>query len=200
MTRFSQKQYDRLVMVPLVLYVGCMLFLWPLLRAASSLPLRALLALAPVLPLIYLIGLWVRRIRASDEFEQRTHLIALGAAAAVISALGMAAGFLSIAGVLKMDGSILIWVFPVVMFTYSLARWYVLRRYGVSSGCGEEKSVWFYLRLALLGVVMLAIAVLSRGELDDYRLGFIYGTGASFAGAGLVLALVHQYRRRYRGE
>jgi hypothetical protein len=200
MTRFSQRQYDRLVMVPLVLYAGCMLFLWPLLRATSNLQLKALLALAPVLPLIYLIGLLVRRIRASDEFEQRTHLIALGAAAAITSALGMAGGFLSIAGVLKVDGSILIWVFPVVMISYSLARWYVSRRYGVSSWCEEERSIWFYLRFALLGVAILAIAVLSHHELDGYRLGFIYGTGGAWVGAGLILALKHQYRRRHRVE
>ena len=200
MTRFSQKQYQRQVLVMLVLYVGCVLFAWPLLHTTSNLFLKVLLALAPVVPVIYLISLLARRIRASDEFEQRTHLIALGTAAAITGSLGIIGGFLSIAGVLKFDGSILIWVFPVIMFGYSVARWYVLRRYGASSWCSEDTSIWFYLRFALLGVMMLVIALMSHGGLDGYRLGFIYGTGAGCTGAGLALALLHWYRHRYRDE
>jgi hypothetical protein len=200
MTRFSQKHYERQVLVTLVFYAGCMLFVWPFLRTTTNLPLKVLLALAPVVPVIYLISLLARRIRASDEFEQRTHLIALGTAAGVTGSLGIIGGFLSMAGVLKLDGSILIWVFPVIMLSYSVARRYVLRRYGASSGCGEETSIWSYLRFALLGVVMLAIARLSHGGLDGYRLGFVYGTGVGCTGAGLALALLHGYRHRYRDE
>ncbi|GGA12703.1 hypothetical protein [Dyella caseinilytica] len=200
MRRFSQKQYEQRVLVVMAIYAMAVLFAWPLLRTATQLPWKILLALAPVLPLIYLISLLARRIRTSDELEQRTHLIALGTAAAVTSTLGMIGGFLSIAGVLKLDGTILIWVFPVIMLSYSAVRWYVLRRYGVSSWCDEDAGSWFYLRFALVGVIILVIAALSHGELDDYRLGFVYGTGGGCMGAGLVLALSRWYRRRYRSE
>jgi tellurite resistance protein TehA-like permease len=200
MTRLSQKQYERQAMVTLVFYAGCLLFLWPLLHTVSSFPLKVLLALAPALPVVYLISLLARRIHASDEFEQRTHLIALGTAAAITGVAGMIGGFLSIAGVLKLDGSVLIWVFPVLMLSYSATRKYVLRRYGANSLCDEETSIWFYLRFVLLGVIILAIAPLSHGQLDEYRLGFLYGTGGGIASGGLALALRHWYRHRHQGE
>jgi hypothetical protein len=188
------------MVLTVALYSACLLFAWPLLNTVTSAGLKVLLALAPVVPMIYLIGLMARRIHASDEFEQRIHLIALGAATAVTGALGLIGGFLSIAGVLKVSGTILIWVFPVIVWSYSLVRWYVLRRYGANSGCGEETSVWSYLRFALIGIVLLVIAALSHAGMDDYRLGFIYGTGAGCTTAGLILALVHWYRHRYRDE
>jgi hypothetical protein len=200
MARFSQTQYERRMLVAVALYSAFMLFAWPLLNAVTSVWLKVLLALVPVLPMIYLISLMARRIQASDEFEQRIHLIALGVAAAVTSALGLTGGFLSIAGVLKVGGSILIWVFPVIIWSYSIARWYVLRRYGAETWCGEERSIWSYLRFALIGVVLLIIAMLSHHRLDDYRLGFIYGTGVGCTAAGLILALMHGYRQRYRNE
>jgi hypothetical protein len=200
MTRFSQKQYELRVLVAMTIYAGLMLFAWPLLRAVQSLPMKWLLAFAPVVPVIYVIGLLARRIGASDEFEQRTHLVALGVATAVTSSLSLVGGFLSIAGVLKLDSTILIWVFPVMMGSYSVARWWVLRRYGAQASCDEDRSVWFYLRIALLGVLLLAIALLSHGDLKDYTLGFVYGTGAAFTGAGFLLALKQWYRHRYRDE
>jgi hypothetical protein len=200
MTRLSQRQYERQVLLMLALYAGCLLFAWPLLRATSSLPLKVLLALAPVVPVIYLISLLARRIRDSDEFEQRMHLIALGAATAITGSLGIIGGFLSIAGVLQLDGSILLWVFPVIMLSYSAARGYVLRRYGASAWCHEETSIWLYLRFALLGVIILAAAWMSHGDLKDDRFGFLYGTGVGCAVAGLVLALMHWYRHRFPSE
>jgi hypothetical protein len=199
MTRFSQKQYEWQVLVAVTLLSGFMLFAWPLMRVTTSVPLKLLLALAPAVAMIYLITLAARRIRASDEFEQRTHLIALGFAAAVISTLGLVGGFLSVAGLVTLDGSILMWVFPVIMWSYGAARWYVLRRYGSSSLCDDETSTAFYLRYALLGILIIAIAALSHG-VPDYRLGFIYGIGAGCVGAGLVLAVMRWHRRRYRSE
>ena len=199
MTRFSQKQFEWRALVALTLLSGFMLFTWPLLRVTTSFPLKLLLALAPAVSLIYLISVVARRIRASDEFEQRTHLIALGFAAAVVSALGLAGGFLSVSGVVSLDGSILMWVFPVIMWSYAVARWYVLRRYGLSGSCADEAGPAFYLRYALLGLIIIALAALSHDR-PDYRLGFIYGLGGGCAAAGFLLAARRWYRSRYGGE
>jgi hypothetical protein len=201
MTRLSQKQYESRVVIAMMFYSGLMLFAWPLLRGVTSLPLKWLLALAPALPVIYVVKLLAQRIGSSDEFEQRTHLVALGVAAAVTSSLSLAGGFLSIAGVLKLDGSVLIWVFPVMMGSYGVARWRVLRGYGASiASCEDEKSTWFYLRFVLLGVTLLMLGLLCRHQMSDYSLGFVYGTGASFTVSGIALVLLRKYRHRYRDE
>ncbi len=200
MSGFSQKQYERRVLVAMAVYSGFMLLVWPLVRTATSVPLKVLLALAPVVPMCYVIGLLARRIRASDELEQRTHLIALGVATAVIGALSLLGGFLSIAGVLKLDGSVLIWVFPVMMLTYGVARWQVSRRYGADVSCDSEASIPAYLRFLIAGVVLLIVAWLSRASLDEMRLGFLCAMGAIFAMAGLALGIARWYRRRQRDE
>ncbi|MBE1159375.1 hypothetical protein [Dyella acidiphila] len=198
MTRFTQKQYEAQTLWAMLVYCALILFVWPLLRAPMAFGLKLLGALAPALPVIYLIFLLARRIRASDEFEQRTHLAALGVAAAVTSVLGLIGGFLSMAKVVQLDGTVLIWVFPVIMWSYSLARWYVLRRYGERSWCSEEASSWYYLRFALLGVVVIAVIWLYPPALDSYRLGFVYGTAGGIAGAGLATAFIRWRRQRQR--
>jgi hypothetical protein len=198
--RLSLTQYQQRVLVIMAVYSAFMLFAWPLLNTATNVLLKVLLALTPVVPMIYLIVLVARRIQSSDEFEQRTHLIALGVATAVTGALGLIGGFLSIAGVVTLSGSVLLWVFPIIMWSYSVVRWYVLRRYGENIWCDEKASPWLYLRFALIGVVLLVIALVSHRELNDSRFGFICGTGAGVAVAGIVLALVSRHRHRYRNE
>ncbi len=67
MPRLSDKQYQRQSMLAMTAYVAVMLGVWPLVRTVTGLPLKMLLALAPVLPMLYMIGLMARRIRDSDE-------------------------------------------------------------------------------------------------------------------------------------
>jgi len=199
MPRLSQKQYEWRVLVAMALYTLCMLVEWPLVRAAGSLPLKCLLALVPVLPMIYVIILMARRIRDSDELERQTHLIGLGISTAVVGAVSLVGGFLSIANVLKLDGSILIWVFPGLMFCYGLARWQVARRYGVGTFCESDAGVAKYVRFVLAGGVLLLIAWIFRSSLDDVRLGFLCGAGAGLVALGVVY-IVLQRRRVRVGE
>ncbi|HTV84926.1 MAG TPA: hypothetical protein VME63_05955 [Dyella sp.] len=197
MRRFSQKQYEWRVLAAMGVYSAFLLYIWPMVRNTGSYPLKVLLGVAPALPVIYVLGQLARRIRASDELEQRTHLIALGVAMGVVGALSLAGGFLSISGVVKLDGSILIWVFPVMMFSYGATRWRVLRNYGGPS-CDDELSIWPWLRFLLVGGVVLLMAALHPQGLEGYRLGFIYGTGAGIFLVGLVVALRQWLKRRAR--
>jgi hypothetical protein len=198
MRRFSQKQYEWRVLAAMALYCAFMLYVWPVVRTTGSYPLKVLLAVAPALPVIYVLGQLARRIRASDELEQRTHLIALGVAMGVVGALSLVGGFLCVAGVVKVDGSILIWVFPVMMFSYGATRWWVLRGYG-GVMCDDGQSIWQWLRFVLIGAATLAMAVLHPQGLDGSRLDFIYGTGVGLVAAGLVVAL-WQWRKRRLGH
>jgi hypothetical protein len=197
MRRFSQKQYEWRVVAAMTVYSAFLLYVWPMVHSTGSYPLKVLLGVAPALPVIYVLGQMARRIRASDELEQRTHLIALGVAMGVVGALSLVGGFLSVAGVLALDGSILIWVFPVMMLSYGATRWWVLRGYG-GAACDDEQSAWGWLRFTLVGAVLLLMAMLYPRGLEGYRLGFLYGTGAGIFAGGLLMALRQWLKRRTR--
>ena len=159
MSRMNNKRYERQVMLSMAIYMVVLFAANPLLHATRSLPLKALLALVPVLPVLYVIALMWRRIRDSDELEQRTNLVALGVAAALVSALSLVGGFLSAGGVVQLKGDVLIWVFPVLMVGYGGAYKWVSRRYGVDSVCAEDGSAWVPWYFAGIGVAMLVFGL-----------------------------------------
>jgi len=135
MARPSPIQYRRNVFVTMAIYVTLMLLEWPHVRGASSPSLKALLALAPLVPVMWVIWLMAKRVVNSDELEQRLHLIALSAATALVAIASLAGGFLSAAGVIALDGDVLIWVFPTLCMTYGRTHLWLGRRYG-GMGCG----------------------------------------------------------------
>lgn len=200
MSRLSQKQYEWRVLVAMGFYTAAMLLEWPLVRTATSLATKCLLALMPVVPMVYVIALLAQRVRDSDELEQRTHLVGLGIATAVVSALSLVGGFLSIAKVLPLDGSILIWVFPALMFCYGVARWWVLRRYGGDMLCESDSALPKSLRFLIAGGLALVAAWLCRTSLDALRLGFLCGMGIGFVGCGVVMGVMQWRRRGQVGE
>jgi hypothetical protein len=147
--------------------------------------------------MLFVIGLMARRIGASDEFEQRVHLLALGAATALLGALSLVVGFLDAAGVLALHGSVLIWVFPVTMLGYGVARWWLLvRHYGGSAGCEGGSTAWQLGLLAVLVLMVLGVAWW-RGRLGAFESGLLYGLAP---GVVIVLALFLWRRLRHPAD
>ncbi|MEW5834701.1 MAG: hypothetical protein AB1832_06520 [Pseudomonadota bacterium] len=198
MKRLSARQYQRQVSVTMALYVAAMLAVWPMAKEASGLWEKVALTLVPALPMLYVIGLMAWKIATSDELEQRTHLIALGAATAITASLGLVGGLLATSGALKLDGSILLWVFPVIMFSYGATHWWVTRRYGGSFDCDGSQGGATPLYL-LFVAALLAIATLVgwwRGRMDDFTLGLMSGMVASFVVLAALVAFMRRRRRR----
>ena len=195
MPRFNESRYRSQLSIAMVAYMAAMLLVWPLSRTAASVPLKVVLAVVPVLPMLFVIGLLARRIGTSDEFEQRVHLVALGASTALLGALSLVGGFLAAAGVLRLDGSILIWVFPVTMIGYGIARWWLLvRHYGGSATCEGGSMGWRLVLLAVLVLMVLGVAWW-RGRLDDFEAGLLVGL---LPGVLIVLAVLLWRRLRRR--
>ena len=134
MSRYTEKQYRRHMFLIMAIYVALMLLEWPQVRHVSSMPWKIALALAPPIPIIVVIWLMARRVMHSDELEQRLHLMALSVATGMICALTLIGGFLCAAGVLALDGDILIWVAPILSMIYGVTHLWLGRRYG-STGC-----------------------------------------------------------------
>jgi len=148
--------------------------------------------------MLYVIALMAARIRDSDELEQRTHLLALGAATAVVGAVSLIGGFLAASRVLALDGSILIWVFPLLMFSYGAARWWVAtRHYGGEFDCEDARRMPRWQRMLLVAMLMgfIALVMWYRHRRDPFALGLFAGLGVALAAAALM-SVWRQRRRR----
>jgi hypothetical protein len=193
MSRMNNKRYQQQLMLTMIVYMVVLFAADPLLHAVGNLPLKAMLALVPVLPVLYAIALMWWRIRDSDELEQRTNLVALGVAAALVSALSLVGGFLAAGGVVRLGGEVLIWVFPTLMAGYGIAYRWVSRRYGMDSACVEEGSAWLPWYFAGIGAFMLAFAAYLWLRSAPGGAAMMFATAIFFMALGAVV-----WRRRSR--
>jgi hypothetical protein len=187
MTDPDRKRHQIRIMFAMAIYVAVLLAVWPLAKSAAVVWHKAAYALAPVPPILYVIWLMARRVLASDELEQRTHLIGLGVAAGVASVFGIVSGFLAAANVLGPNAAAvaLIWVFPLMLIAYSLGQMLAARRYGTSP-CIDE-GLPLALRFLFVVVVFAALAAYlyyRKGNLDGAAtaLGMAVGTGVCALG------------------
>ena len=145
----ARRRHEIHVMIAMAIYVVVLLAIWPLARTATAPSVKLACALAPVVPLLYVIGHMAHHILRSDELEQRLHLIGLGFAVVVLSVYGVVTGFLAVSQLLSPEASAaaLIWIFPLLMAAYSGARALAGRHYGAGwcDGEGVARHVrWLY--------------------------------------------------------
>ncbi len=196
MTRITRRSYDRRVMIAMSIYVVVFLTVWPLARSATDPLTKVAYALTPVLPLFYVIWLMARRILQSDELEQRTHLIGLGVSAAVVSVLSIVSGFLAAANLMSLAAAsiVLVWIFPLLMISYGIARGYAARRYG--GGACDDDGMPAYIRFLYAAAIFCLVAVYVYFRTgDEQGVSFALGMAAAL-GAGAVFFGVCRWRRR----
>lgn len=196
MTRLSPRSYDVRMMLAMGVYVAVFLGVWPQVRGTADPVVKTVCALLPVLPLLYVVWLMAQRVLRSDELEQRTHLIGIGVAAAVVALVSLVAGFLAAAGLLGLDTTavVLVWIFPLLLLVYGAARSYAARRYG-SLGCEDERIPLYqrFLYSAAITAFMALIVFLrsdARGVVDVVL---------AVAGAQLLAAAWFGLKRRRAG-
>ena len=125
-----QRRYSRELMLAMSAYVPVLLGSIWLLKQVETPALRVLVALAPLPPIAFALRAIVRYIRDADEMQQRIELEAVSVATAFVSLLYMGGGFLQAAKVIDVPAAAaMIWMFPLVCFTYGLAKVIVARRY-----------------------------------------------------------------------
>lgn len=127
--RAVEKRYLREFLPAMAAYTVIMLTVWPLVRTTDDRLMRTLIALAPVIPVLFAVRAIIRQILGSDEMMQRLHLEALAISAGIVAVVSLTGGFLAAAQVIDLDGSILLWVFPALAGTFGLARVIATRRY-----------------------------------------------------------------------
>ena len=103
--------------------------LW-LLKRVDPMPLRAAVALLPLLPIVAALLAMARYLRALDELQQRIELVSLAVASGVVSLLYMAGGLLQSARLVEIAArDAMIWVFPLICAAYGVGRGAIARRY-----------------------------------------------------------------------
>ena len=185
MARLSKQAHQRRVMIAMAIYVALFLWVWPLARSADALWLKTVYALTPVPPVLYVIWLMAWRVFAGDELEQRTHLVGLGVAAAHVLAPDWAA-------------TALVWIFPLLLIVYAVARAYAARRYG--GGACDDDGAPRALQFLYIAVVFAAIAAYiywRHGDAQDTGLAVGMATGMLVGG---VFIAIRQRLRRHSAQ
>ena len=82
------------------------------------------------MPLAFLLRIGLRYLRETDELQRRIEIEAIGISALLVSLLYFAGGLLQQAKVISLDaGAVMIWVFPLLMLFYGIAKFFAVRRY-----------------------------------------------------------------------
>ena len=89
-------------------------------------PARIVVALTPLVPVIFMLIAFMRYLNGIDELQQRIQLLAIGFAAGTTSMLAFSYGFLENVGFRPIS---LMWVFPVMVFLWGIGLVFISRRY-----------------------------------------------------------------------
>jgi hypothetical protein len=122
----AAKKYARDFTVTMIAYAIFIIFSRLLLNNIGDSPWRFLIALLPVIPVIFLILAFMRYLAGFDELQQRIQLQAIGFAAGTTSLLTFAYGFLELVGFPQFST---FFIFPMMVMLWGLGLAYFSRRY-----------------------------------------------------------------------
>lgn len=126
--RAAQRRYAREILSAMAAYVLLLFASVATLRHVHAVPLRVIIVLSPVVPIIFVVRAMVRLVLASDELERRLQLEAISIASMSVGLLSFAAAFLRVAGLLPIDNALML-VLPALFGAYGIANWWVRRRF-----------------------------------------------------------------------
>lgn len=124
--RYLRASWPAMIAYALVLFASLR---W--IRAGiDSVPLRAAVAILPLLPLLFFVRAALRYLREIDELQRRIETESIGIASLLVALLYFAGGLLEQAKVLALDaGAVMIWVFPLLCGIYGIAKMALTKRY-----------------------------------------------------------------------
>ncbi len=123
----ASKRYAREFIIAMLAYAVVIIASQLALNNLGDSPWRFLLALLPVIPVLFLVSGFVRYLSEIDELQQRIQLQAIGFAAGTTGLLTFAYGFLELVGFPRFS---LFFVFPMMVMLWGIGLSYFSRRYG----------------------------------------------------------------------
>ncbi len=190
----NQRRYAREFWPPMLACILIMLLVWPMVGHMQSMWARAALALLPVAPVLLVTRAMFRLVMGSYELEQRTNLIGLALAGTVVGTLCLVGGFLVAAKVIRLDGSVLLGVWPMMVVLHALGRGWAARRYGGDwiAACDDGLSRRWQIGIA--AAVFGLILLLGWHVLSDWQRGLLIGLTTSLAVGAVLMTILHRRR------
>lgn len=127
----AYREYRRRMWPAMLVYMALVFgSTWLLKNTVQPLALRALIAIAPALPIFFVMLVFLRYLRTVDEMQRRIEMEAVGVAALAVSQIYLAGGFLQLGKVIDIpSGVAMLWVFPLMCFSYAIGKFFATRRY-----------------------------------------------------------------------
>lgn len=100
-----------------------------LLRVDMPIALKVAVALLPVVPMLLVMRAMLRHMLRQDEMQQRVELQAVAITCAVIGIATFSLGFLQNVRLLPSPPWLLLWILPLMIGSYGIARALISRRY-----------------------------------------------------------------------
>lgn len=122
----ASKTYARDFVVSMIAYVILIILSRLVLDNLGTSPWWYLIALLPVIPVIFLVLAFLRYLSGIDELQQRIQLQAIGFAAGTTALLTFAYGFLELMGFPRFSTFL---TFPLMVMLWGLGLSYVTRKY-----------------------------------------------------------------------
>jgi len=129
-TRTLQQRYLREFLPAMLGYVIVLpISITPLLRVELSTVGKVVVALLPVVPMVFVVRAMLRHMLRQDELQQRIELQAVAITCAVIGMASFSLGFLQNVRVLPSPPWLMLWVLPLTIGVYGVVRFLLARRY-----------------------------------------------------------------------
>lgn len=126
MVEIRGREYARRLTIAMVVYAVVLIGMIFAMDHGIAQPWKTIVALVPVLPILYIAWLVIARFRTLDEYWQRIQLIAMPFAFLGSMMVAFTWGFLEIAGVERLNG---FWMFGIMNGLWMLSLFFSIRRY-----------------------------------------------------------------------
>ena len=128
--RMLQRRYLREFLPAMLGYVIVLpVSITLLLRVDMSVAWKAVVALLPVVPMVFVVRAMLRHMLRQDELQQRVELRAVAITCAVIGMASFSLGFLQNVRVLPSPPWAMLWVLPLMIGVYGVVRFLLAHHY-----------------------------------------------------------------------
>jgi hypothetical protein len=122
----ASKRYAREFIIAMIAYGIVIMISRLTLNNIGESPWRFVIALLPLIPVLFLISGFIRYLSGIDELQQRIQLQAIGFAAGTTGLLTFAYGFLELEGLPSLST---FFIFPLMIMLWGVGLAYFSRRY-----------------------------------------------------------------------